>query len=225
MTNELAEKQNQSLAVNNPWVVSDEDRQDIKFPRAKLFQGNPTEYEKYPNAKPGSIINHLTGEELPDTFIPFLRFKQYAKFNPRNSKDPNFDPNIEPGALIWVTSDSTDPRVAETKWGEHGEQPTAVEFMSFMCLFEGYEYPVILPFSKTSLSAGKKLFSMLVFSGGGYNRKYKLSVKKQVKDGNTYFVYDVNPAGLADEASTLKVKQLHAQFASKTSEVAAEMAE
>lgn len=204
----------------NPWQVNNEDdREDLIFPRAKIFQGTATEFEAYPNGKPGMIINHITGAELPATFIPFLKFKQYARFNPRKPTDAGWDSKHEPGAIIWMTSDPNDPRVAETKFGENGEKPLAIEFMNFMSLFEGEDFPIIIPFCKTSMKAGKKLFSMLAFTGGGFNRKYKLTTKKMQKDGNTYHVYDVSPAGLATEEETAKAVAAYAQFSSKTKDI------
>lgn len=204
----------------NPWqVTSADDRSDLIFPRAKIFQGTATEFEAYPNGKPGMIINHITGAELPSTFIPFLKFKQYARFNARKSTDTGWDPNYEPGAIIWMTSDPNDPRVAETKFGENGEKPVAIEFMNFMALFEGEDFPIIIPFCKTSMKAGKKLFSMLAFTGGGFNRKYKLTTKKMQKDGNTYHVYDVSPAGIATAEETAKAAAAYTQFSTKTQDI------
>jgi hypothetical protein len=224
MTNELTTPQNTSISTEtkNTWVNSPEDQKDLIFPRAKIFQGTATEFESHPNAKPGMIINHITGEELTGTFIPFLRFKQYVKFNPRNSKEDGFDESREPGALIWMTTDSNDTRVKECKFGENGEKPTAVEFMNFMCIFEGCDFPIIVPFCKTSMKAGKKLYSMLAFSGSGLNRKFTLLTKKQQKDGSTYYTYDVNPAGIASEEEALKANTFHSQFSQKTKEIAEE---
>lgn len=204
----------------NPWTVNGfEEKEDLIFPRAKIFQGTATEFEAHPNGKPGMIMNHITGEELPSTFIPFLKFKQYAKFNPNKPTDPGWDDKFPPRGLIWITTDSTDPRVAECKFGENGEKPTAIEFMNFMAIFDGQDFPIIIPFSKTSLRAGKRLFSMLAFSGGGLGKKYKLTTKKMQKDGQTYYVFDVNPAGNAKEEEIKKAESLYHQFKQKAQEI------
>lgn len=223
MSQDLTKQQNPALSTQqNSWVKSEEDKKDLQVPRARIFQGTPTEFDVHPNAKPGQIINSITGEELTGTFIPFMRFKQYAKFNPRNQKDDGFDPKYEPGALIWMTTDSTDPRVSECKFGENGEKPTAIEFMNFMAVFEGQDYPIIIPFSKTSYKTGKKLFSMLAFSGSGFKRKFTLSSKKQQSNGNTYYVLDVNPAGVSDEKEENKAQMFYNQFSIQVSNVKVE---
>ena len=215
MSKELTEKQAKDLAVpEQQWEMDERDVKDIKFPRAKLFQGTTSEQDKFPDAKTGTVINDLTGELLPDTFVPFMKFRQYAKFNTRNREDPNFDKAYEPSALIWFTTDPNDPRVAETKWGPNSERPTAVEFLNFMAVFEGYEYPVSISFSKTSMTAGKKLLSMLMFSKDKF-KKYKLSTNKQVKDGNTFYIYDVNPAGVASEEEIERANKFKDQMAVK----------
>ncbi len=222
--NQVVEKPKTEVAVlqQNQWVTDEADREDVKFPRAKIYQGTATEAEQYPDGKPGMILNHITGEEISTPFVPFLKFKQYAKFNPRNPKEEGFDNSREPGALLWMTTDSTDPRVKECQFGADGSKPTAVEFMNFMSVFEGQDYPIIVPFAKTSLKAGKKLFSMLVFSGRGFTRKYNLVTKKCQKDGNTYYCYDVMPAGASEKAEAEKAAMFHKQFKPKTADIAQE---
>ena len=203
----------------NPWITSPEDQKDIIFPRAKIFQGTPSEFEQYPNAKHGMIINHITGEELKGQFLPFLKFKQYAKFNSRNSSDPSFDKTKDPGALIWITTDHNDPRVAETQFGESGERPTAIEFMNFMSIFDGQEFPIVVPFAKTSYKTGKRLLSMLAMSTGVFKRKFKLSTLKQQKDGMTFYIFEVAMGDAATPEESAKAAELYAKFSSKSHEI------
>lgn len=175
---------------------------DLIIPRAKLIQAlSPEITEGVPGAKPGAILNSLTKEILPSFFIPFLFFKNYMKFNPRQKEDPSFDQNLAPGAEIWRSSNPNDPRViAEAGFGPNGEKPTAITFLNFVSYFPGIEMPVIIGFSKTSFKAGKELLSLARFSNGDmFARKYKLESRMEKNDISTFAVYKVTPAGKSSD--------------------------
>lgn len=185
-------------------------QEDLIIPRVKLFQGNPTEAEQYPNAKGGQILNSLTAETLGGLFVPVFQTFEWIKFNARNSKDPDFDPSYEPGAMIWRTTDPKDDRVAG--------DPDAWKHktIKFLCYFEGQPMPLILTFAKTSYAAGKKLLSLAKFSGlSMFMRKYKLTSKKEEKEGNLYYVFLVEPAGIPTEQELVTVKSWYNEFLGK----------
>ena len=111
-----------------------------------------------------------------------------------------FNKEFEPGALIWKTTTPTPEQAAECEFGPNGEKPTAVRSMCFLAYFVGQPMPLVLRFSKTSFTAGKKLLSLAQFSGGSmFDRKYKLTTKKETKDKNIYYVMQVALVGKASE--------------------------
>lgn len=174
------------------------DQEDLIIPRAKLIQAlSPEMQEGMEGIKIGSIINSLTKENLPEEFIPIFAFKNYIRFNPRSKDDPNFDLSFEPGAIIWRSSDPSDPLVQEqTKFGSNGEKPVAVTFLNFFSYFPGVAMPVIVSFSKTSYRTGKQLLSLGKFCGGDmFSRKYRLSSQMETNDIGTYAVLKVVPCG------------------------------
>jgi hypothetical protein len=181
------------------------DQGDLIIPRAKLFQGTPTEADEYPDAKGGQVINSLTKEVLPSVFVPVFKFTEVVKFNGRNQKDPDFNPAYAPGALIWKVTDPQDPRWAEGDFGPNGEKPLAMRTLRFLSYFPGVQMPVIVSFAKTSYRAGKQLLSLAQFTPGNmFDRRYRLGTKKEESDGNTYHVFTVALDGIStDEERTI----------------------
>ena len=165
MTQELGETIKSNVpAVNVPKRGLEEgvENEDVMIPRASLLQSLSPEIiedtHKHLNLKVGQIINSLTKEVLPDTFIPIIRFVTWVRFNPRNKEDKNFDPTYDAGATIWRSNDPHDERVLrEGKFGPNGEKPLATKFVNFLCYFPGVEMPIVISFSKTSFKAGKQL--------------------------------------------------------------------
>jgi len=179
------------------------DREDLVIPRAKLLQGLSDEIvDRLEGLEPGMIINSLTKEPLPDFFVPIFRFTNWARFNPRNKKDPNYNPNFASGALIWKSSDPHDPRVQkEAEWGPNGEAPLATKFLNFFSYFPGVPMPIVVSFSKSSFKAGKELNSLASYRGGDMFRyQYRLFPKQEKNDEGTYFVLKIRDCGhSADE--------------------------
>ena len=81
---------------------------------------------------------------MPQEFVPIFAFKNFIRFNPRSKDDPNFNPNFEPGSVIWKSSDPLDPKVQqETKFGANGEKPLALTFLNFFSYFPGVSMPTV----------------------------------------------------------------------------------
>jgi hypothetical protein len=171
--------------------------------------------------QPGMIINSLTKEILPAKFIPVFKFTNWIRFNPRNSKDDNFDPAYGPGDIIWRSNDPLDPRVQEeSKFGPNGEPPIATKFLNFFCYFPGVNMPLILSFSKTSFGAGKRLLSLAQFSGKDmFATKYKVASKQEIGEVGAYFVFVVDLVGAADEPEYALGFGLWEQYANKPIQV------
>ncbi len=203
--------------ANRQGFESPSSQDDFEIPRAKLFHGLPTEYEDYPDAKPGMILNNITKEALPSVFIPIFRHIEWIRFNPRDSKDPAFDMNHDAGAVIWRSSNPSDPRVVkEGAFGPNGEVPIATKFLSFLSYFPGVNMPVIVSFSKTSFKAGKQLNTMLTFNTGDmWASKFTLASKLTKSGQNAYYVYEVKGAGKSDENEMAICQNLYDQFKAK----------
>lgn len=199
-------------------------REDLTLPRAILLQALSPQLTdpnlKDLDLKAGMVVNNITNEQLPETFIPVFKYSEFLKFNPRDTKAETYDPAYEPGALIWRTSDPNDPRTAECKFGEDGAKPLAMKVMNFLCYFPGHPMPVVLGFSKTSFKAGKKLISLAQLSGGDmFSREYKLMVKQADKDGIKYFVLDVGLVGKANQEKFKVAEALYINFRGKELQV------
>lgn len=179
------------------------DIHQITIPRVRLLQALSPEVKNDPKAfQPGMIINSITKEVLPKTFIPLVKMPtSWVRFNARDRKSPAFEPEFEAGAMMWKSDDPKDPRVIEqAKWGPNNEPPLATEFMNFLCYFEGFTLPAVLSFSKTSYTAGKEFFTMAFgFGGAMYSRKYELSSVLQSRGDMSWYAYSTRAAGKCSE--------------------------
>ena len=219
----IEKRKSSELAPGAPQKGFEEgvNQEDLIMPRIKLIQAMSPEAQDE-GIKPGTIINGLSKQEVSMKFIPINVHANWVRFNPRNSKDPNFNPDYEPGAMIWASSDPNDARVVEEgRFGENGERPLATKFLTFLCLFDGDTSPVLLSFSNTSLKAGKQLLSMAKFSKRDmFATRYTLTAHKETKDGNQYFVYKVQSAGLVSDKEYKQCEQLWKEFSIKKPTVA-----
>ena len=224
MEKDLVKKEGSFLATQNQRKGFEEEisKEDLIIPRAKLLQAlSPEVVEDAKQFQPGLIINSLTKEVLPVEFVPVFKFTNWIRFNPRNSKDPNFDPLYGAGDIIWRSKDPLDPRVQEeSQFGANGEAPLATKFINFFCYFPGVNMPLILSFSKTSLKAGRRLLSLAQFSGKDmFATKYKLASKQEIGEAGPYFVLNVDPAGAASEEEYAAGALLWEQFHTKPVQV------
>lgn len=198
---------------------------DLEIPRAKLLQAlSPDVVENGKDFQSGMIINSLTKEVLPAEFIPIFKFTTWARFNPRDKKSPDFNPELEPGAMIWRSTDPEDERVKKEAYagpngqifGPNGEIPKAITFMNFFSYFPGVPMPVVLSFSRTSYKAGRHLVSLVRFTEGDmFSRRYRLGVKQQKNDMGTFYVLTVDPVAKATEDEYKLAESLWEEFRGK----------
>lgn len=219
-------------------AVNDDDEQvdmsDVIIPRVKLIQAMSPE-AKDGLAKPGDIVDSIGAEKVGDTFTVLFYRKHWIRFNPRNKHDPAFDSSYEPGQLIYRTDNPLDEQlnakravinnqtgeevyITDKDFGPNNEKPRATVFMSFMCMFQDYDMPIVLSFCNTSLKAGKKLYTNVTMKPPSslktpYAYTYKLSSKEQVTDGNSYFVYEVSNAGKSQGDFLEQAKLWHKLYA------------
>ena len=224
---EVAKKEKTDLA--NPAKLPDGfdepfEREDLEMPRAKIVQSTTQEF-KDEKVKLGTIVHSLNLEELPKTFIPLFKFTFWIRWNPRKTTDENFDPAYDAGAQIYRTDDPNDHRLLKDKdWGPNGEPPRATKFLNFLCVFEGIKTPIVVSFAKTSMRAGRRLFSLAMnfaMENGEpmYGRKYTLTSKKTASGGNEYFIAEVAPAGKVAEDQIPQLKQLHDKFVGRKKDI------
>jgi len=188
------------------------DKKDLIIPRAKLLQDlSPEVKDENSTLKPGQIINSLSREILPATFIPLFWSPTWIRFNPRNKEDRGYDSNYERGALIWMSRDPNDPRVLEEgEFGDNGESPLATKFINFFSIFIGHPMPIIVSFSKTSMKAGQRLLSLAKLTGGDmFGKRYNLTSKLMHKNNNNFYVLEATPIGLvANDSKEFKVSEI-----------------
>lgn len=187
------------------------DKDDFIIPRAKLLQAlSPEVKAEGSKFKAGQIINSLSLEVLPTTFVPLYWFPQWIRFNARKAGERGWDPSYASGAMIWRSKDPADPRVLEEgKFGENGEVPLAIKFLNFFSVFIGHSMPVIISFSKTSYKAGKKLITLASLTGGDmFSKQYNLTSSLAPKE-DVYYILEVHPSGLiAAESKVFKVSEI-----------------
>lgn len=168
--------------------------QDLVLPRIVLTQAKSPTVEDGKH-KQGILINSLTQEELKSGLItPVFAFKNYIRWKPRKE-----------GGGILYKSTSVTPQVAEDlKW--HGdEKPLCTAYINVVCVVDGEDMPLIASFAMTSYKAGQKLVTLIQLAGQAWRYKYALTPRKEVKNNNSYFVFDV-----ARGAQTTPEEQAHA---------------
>ena len=198
----------------------DVDQGDFLIPRAKvvtftsLETKDPDESKRIPA---GRFINSVSKLDIPKEFIPILRYKNYVRFNPLDTKSPGFDKNFEPGKLIFSTTDRHDPRVVDgIKWGAEGEKPLVQKVLNYLCYFKGENFPLILSFKSTSYRGAQRLNTLLESAGGDmFSNKYKLITSLEKKGGNDYYVMNVEAAGKTTAEEYAICEGFYNRFANK----------
>lgn len=203
------EKQEVATATQAPRGVDATITQDdLILPRLELTQAlSPSVVTG--DAKPGMLLNSIDKTELGSEIIivPIILRKNYIRWIPRG----------EGGGMLWRSDNPSDPRVCEeTKFGPNGEKPLATTYLNFLCLVEGQALPIIVSFSNTSLTAGKRLLTFHKMAGGDlFSRTYKLSAKQRTNNKGTFFVLEVKEHGLAKKSDFEKAEGLYNSFVEK----------
>jgi len=178
---------------------------DVIMSKAVLLQAMSPQITSgdNPGLSAGMIIDNISGEAVPEEFVPIKRCKKsYCLFNGQQG-DPDFDPNYEERGLIFATEDKEHPDIKDFLiWGPNKEPPRAKEFITYLVLFKGKAVPSILSFGKTSLKKGKLFTTMtcgfcneMGNTDPLFSHKYKLRSKKETKGRNTWYVLDVSHSG------------------------------
>ncbi len=198
----------------------DFDQSDIEIPRGKLitFTSNETKDPDPSKRIPaGTFINSVSKQIISTEFCPILAYKNYVRFNPMKSTDRGFDPNFEPGKLIFSTRDRHDQRVVEgLGWGDNQERPIVTKVFNYLVYIKGENFPLVISFKSTSYKGARRLNTLLLSAGGKmYTNKYNLKFNMETKAGNSYYVMDVIAAGKSTPEEIALCAQFEKQFGNK----------
>lgn len=212
-----AEKHLTSQAHKPRGLENSTDRNDLIIPRAKKIEAMSPEMSDPELLKagihPGVIINSITKEILPPTFIPVSYFKQWIRFNANKEGDRGWVDGYGARDVIYNTQDKDDIRLASDAVWDGDLPPVTTTFLCFLGLFEGQDIPVVLSFGGTNFKTGKTLLSLATFKGGDlFSNKYKLTTKKKTNDMGSWYVFDVAFAGKASADEYAKAESIYESF-------------
>lgn len=211
MTKEVSKKQNNEVAELKQTprgIDANISQDDLILPRLELTQAlSPIVVQG--DAKPGALLNSVDKTDLGDevTIIPVILRKNFIRWIPRD----------QGGGMLWKSDDPSDPRVIEeTKFGPDGQKPLATAYLNFLCMIEGESMPIVVSFSNTSYTAGRRLLTMAKMNGGDlFSHSYKLSAKSRTNRKGTFFVLEVEEGGLAKKEDYARAEKLYESFAQK----------
>lgn len=193
------------------------DRNDLIIPRAKKIEAMSPEMTDTDLLKagihPGVIVNSITKEILPETFIPVTFFKQWIRFNANKPGDRGWVDGYGPRDVIYNTMDKTDVRLSTDAVWDGDLPPVTTTFLCFLALFEGQDTPVIISFGGGNFKTGKTLLSLATFKGGDlFSNKYKLKTKPEKNDKGSWFKLEVAFAGKATTEEYQKAESMYESF-------------
>lgn len=209
MNKEITKKENTEVGpvANKPRGFDNEDAKDLLLPRIELLQGlSPAVQEG--KGKAGDLVNQISKSPLPtNIFLPIAMHRKYIKWIPRD----------QGGGIEYQTTDPNDPRVTEdTKWGAHGTKPTCTAYMNFLVLLEKSTLPIVLSFSMTNYTEGRKLFTMCKMANCDmWLKKYKLATKAKTNNMGTWHVFDISEAGDTDADDAKVAEALYETFSTR----------
>ena len=224
---DLVKQVNQHLATQKAsprGLENSIDRSDLIIPRAKKIEAMSPEMQDTELLKagihPGVIINSITKEILPLTFVPVSYFKQWIRFNANKEGDRGWVDGYGPRDVIYNTQDKDDMRLTADAVWDGDLPPVTTTFLCFLALFEGQDIPVVLSFGGTNFKTGKTLLSLATFKGGDlFSNKYKLTTKKKSNEMGSWFVFDVAFAGKAEGEEYAKAESLYETFKPKEAKI------
>ena len=231
MEKELATRESMELTTNPdmPMGFEDEDAGDVIIPRVKVVQTlSPERKDKI--AEEGDIINSLTKEKLNGkVFIPVFKFNNNIWWKDR-SEGGGMN-CVSRDGKVGVAQNGTSMMCAacrrcefdNTKQGKEA-LPTCTKYINFFGFFAGEPLPIILSFSKTSYSEGKKLYSLAkVTMQNMWNYGYTLNEKLMAKGGNEWYVPVMSAAGPTSEEDRAFAYNLYKAYRSDIQNISYDM--
>jgi hypothetical protein len=179
--------------------------EDVVLPRIEMIQAMSPSAQTGQH-KPGTLVNNITKETLaePVTIVPVFMFSHAIKWRPRT----------EGGGMIYKTTDFKDPQVAKDLQWDGDNKPVADRYINIVCKVVGQDMPLVASFTKTSLTAGQNLITMIAFDKTAWNHKYILHpVLKTFKQGQAY-VFSVVRGETTTPDEQIAAKELAKQMKS-----------
>jgi len=192
MSNALAPvKRGGQLAGRTPRGLEDIGAEDLIIPKVLLLQFN-SKLVKEQGKTAGTYLNGGTMEDLGKSFefIPIKATKYVDALKPEGKRM----------VFEFRTYKLEDPRLAGRRYfPKDGVKANATTVMSFLVLINGL--PAVIAFKSTGYNTGKRLASQSKLLGEDlFNSKYKLTIKNETKEGETYFVMDFERIGPSTDA-------------------------
>lgn len=175
------------------------EKSDLLLPRLKLLQPMSPEVNDL-NQKPGTMFLALSNKSYGEKIVvvPVLHFRSRIKWTPKD----------DGGGIDCSAPDGKTPR--ETKYAQNcasctmpnwrpeekkkkDQQPQCTLYDNFLCLLDGENEPVIIPFERSKAKVAKKWYSVGGLKGGDmFDWQYELSViKEKGPDDEPYYNYSV----------------------------------
>lgn len=191
MENQIVKSTNGVPQVANSFM--DVDARDLVLPKLLLMQGL-SELVSDDKAKMGDIVNSLTGEVLggkdkPVEIIPFFMTRSFVVSEKLGDK-------FEFKEI--VTADHTNAHWKdkthreETVNGVLTRRDYSLNFFGLLANEAGEDsLPVQISFRRTSLMAGKQLYTQFLLTKGKPKTTWLLGAKKKENDLGVFYVFDV----------------------------------
>lgn len=188
---------------------------DIQLPIAKLIQPIMLGKEKYEGQKPGTLVNEMTNEVVPNSLVPLQIKDDKIMFPPQDEdKVSAFIATVASATGVTLTPEDLKAsyicRATDNLMGDrfgkclgcglaewHGNvKPLCTKNINVMCLFEGEEIPTVIQFANTSHKHGKN-FKQAAFMSKShlFSRKYKLSISKKEEGKKLWYELALKPDG------------------------------
>lgn len=195
------------------------DAEDIRIPRIKLLQGASEEIknpDEFPNLRVGLLINSISREELSSItedkkkcypFVPVKMFKSWVKFNPFSPDQEGFNPEIEPGKLIFKTYDKKDPltkHVDAWRWKQ-------INFLGFQP--DNPTKPLFVTLGSMSRSTGDDIIQIVQLAARPlFEHLFYLGSKTETKNGNTFMVFTAKSQGKPSDDICAVGRKMYDEF-------------
>jgi hypothetical protein len=198
--------QSTAIAPRSSSRLEGGDQGDLILPRVHIYQGLPAEAKQYGRGfNPGDMINTLTNEKIDSSrFVPIMGHKQWIKW-----KEPR-------GAgMEYSYRNKSEVPSDDLEWS--GDTPPAAqEYINWIVLFEGQDVPMVFPFTKTSLKAGRTINTLESLRKSKTPGSYIIEMKEENNDKGTWMSPRVRPAGDPSPEMGETVEALYQSLSGRT---------
>lgn len=210
MSKQLAESPQTppATAITSALGLENVENEDLVLPHIILVNAK-SYYSDDLEMKPGTYANSLSHKETTGEFVPFYAHKYYDLLVPKGD-GMEYDRRVfvKPEGDTWQFFNKKDDA------GRTISKANVDSVLSILAVVDGL--PAIINFSKSNYKAGKTLLSIAKFAGGPFwLKKYSLVARKVTKNGNTYFVSEVNEVGPTTDEEQKAAAEYYGVFAKR----------